>query len=183
MARNQANTGKKEQAAERRIFVLERRKAGASIREIELQWAKYCEKKNSELGSNDYQKVSHNQIHKDLTKCLSDLSAEQTNMTAELRQLEAERLDGLQVQFWMLAMGQFDSAERKWIREPNIKSGDLILKIMKRRADLLGLDSPQKVEIEGEVKNVQMTVTEWRAEREKRREQAAKTQELFDENS
>lgn len=149
MARNQANIGAKEQAAERRLFVLERRKAGASIREIEAAWEKFCKKKNAENQELNYEPVSHTQIWKDLKTSLGELKKQEYKQTEDLRQLEAIRLDGLQVQFWLLAMGIYDSEQKKWIKEPDVQSGKLLLAIMKRRAELFGLDMPQKHEVTG----------------------------------
>lgn len=55
----------------------------------------------------------------------------------ELRAVEAERLDAMQLQYWPQAMrGDIDAAE-------------LVLKIMTRRARMFGLDAPQKTELSG----------------------------------
>lgn len=52
----------------------------------------------------------------------------------EVRRLELERVDKLTLALWPLAeLGDFDALDR-------------VLKLMKRRADLLGLDAPKKVE-------------------------------------
>jgi len=182
MARNQANLGAKEQAAERRLFVLERRKAGASIREIEAAWEKYCNKKNAENEYSKYDSVSHTQIWKDLKTSLKELRSNEYRDAEDLRQLEAVRLDGLQVQFWIKAMGQYDPAQKQWLKEPDVQAGKLLLAVMKRRAELFGLDMPQKIDHSGEIKNVQMTVNDWRKEVEKRRLAAAETQEVFEDD-
>jgi hypothetical protein len=55
----------------------------------------------------------------------------------ELRLMERDRLDALQVELWKMAQGG------------SIKAHDTLLKLMKRRAELLGLDQPMKVEVAG----------------------------------
>ena len=57
----------------------------------------------------------------------------------ELRTLELARLDSLQSGLWDKAMGG------------NLKAVDRVLRIMARRAALLGLDAPIKKEITGDV--------------------------------
>jgi hypothetical protein len=55
----------------------------------------------------------------------------------EMRKLELERLDALQVEFWKIAQGG------------SIKAHEALLKLMKRRAELEGLDKPMRVEVAG----------------------------------
>jgi hypothetical protein len=61
--------------------------------------------------------------------------------TEELRQIELERLERLQLSRWELAL------------DPGLDSSDAaldrVLRIMKRRAELLGLDAPVKLQHSG----------------------------------
>jgi hypothetical protein len=59
----------------------------------------------------------------------------------ELRDAEIDRLDRLQRAHWFDAIGTKDTP-------PNIKAGEFILKIIDRRAKLLGLDAPTKIQAE-----------------------------------
>lgn len=58
----------------------------------------------------------------------------------ELRQLEVERLDRLLTAVWRSAMGG------------NLGAVDRVLRVAERRARLLGLDAPTKIETEGAVR-------------------------------
>ena len=59
----------------------------------------------------------------------------------ELRDAEIDRLDRLQRAFWFEAIGDRDNP-------PNIKAADFILRVIDRRAKLLGLDSPTRIQAE-----------------------------------
>ena len=59
----------------------------------------------------------------------------------ELRDAEIDRLDRLQRAFWFQAIGDRDN-------EPNLRAADFILKVIDRRAKLLGLDAPTKIQAE-----------------------------------
>jgi hypothetical protein len=121
MARKDANPGDKEKAAARRIDALNMRKAGASYRAI-----------GRKLG------VSEAQAFRDVQTCLAELAAEQKQSAEELRQMELERLDAMLLANWSRAMG----SEKV---PADLKAQDRILRIMERRAKLLGLDAPTKI--------------------------------------
>jgi hypothetical protein len=104
-------------AAERRLKVLELRRGGGSCRAISKQ-----------LG------ISAMQVSRDLGHGLSELLKLEVGGTAERRALELDRLDGLWLSNWPTAM------------TGDIPAGQLILKISQRRAELLGLDAPVKIE-------------------------------------
>lgn len=55
----------------------------------------------------------------------------------ELRKLEQERLDAIQVEMW------------KMVQQGSLKASEVALKVMDRRAKLLGLDKPMQVEVGG----------------------------------
>jgi hypothetical protein len=104
-------------AQERRLKVLELRRGGGSCRAISKQ-----------LG------ISAMQVSRDLGHGLSELLKQEVGGTDELRALELDRLDGLWLANWPTAM------------TGDIPAGQLILKISQRRAELLGLDAPVKIE-------------------------------------
>ena len=72
---------------------------------------------------------AHKAVHAGLVAVRTEAGSE------ELRSLEAERLDELQASRWEKAINGDDFAL------------DRVLKIMKRRAELLGLDAPVKHEV------------------------------------
>ncbi len=103
--------GKREAAAERRQQALELRKGGASYRAIAAR-----------LG------VNEKTAWQDVQKALRALAALEQASAEEYRALELARLDNLQAAHWRMAM------------QGNIKSTQIVLRIMERRARLLGLD-------------------------------------------
>ena len=98
-------------AQERRIQALAYRKAGASYRAIA-----------------DTLAVSLAQAHDDVQAALAELAAEQRAEASDLRALEAARLDSLQAAVWQQAL------------HGNLKAIQTVLRIMERRARLVGLD-------------------------------------------
>ena len=142
MARSNANVGKDAETQARRLFVLEKRKPGASLRQIEYLWNEHAKK-------NGFQSVTYETVRKDLKASLRELKKEEEKESADLRALEASRLDALQVQFWSKAMGRYDKETETWVEKPSVSSGWLVLAILRRRAELLGLDAPEKHEHTG----------------------------------
>ena len=106
-------------AAERRQKVIELRKAGGSYRAIGIQ-----------VG------VSAEQVRRDLNQALAGLQQEENGATAQMRQLESERLDSLTLAFWKGAIEQ---------KDPD--AANIVLKCMDRRAKLYGLDKPEQLQI------------------------------------
>ncbi len=118
---NEPQPGKAEKAAERRVKALEFRKAGASYREIGRRLH-----------------VSTPQAFRDVHHELAALAERSQSLALEVRSLELERLDALLAALW-----------------PGCMSGDTksvmaALAVGKRRADLLGLDAPQRFAIDWE---------------------------------
>jgi hypothetical protein len=68
---------------------------------------------------------------------LSEVNERNLESATELRALETQRLDELQQAIWEQAAGG------------DLKAIDRILRIMERRAKLLGLDGPQRIEHAG----------------------------------
>lgn len=100
-------------ATERRIKALALRKAGASYRSIA-----------------DTLACSLSQVYDDVQHAYAELNAQQQAEAAEARTLEAARLDDVQASFWQRA------------RSGDVKAAQTVLRVMERRAKLLGLDAP-----------------------------------------
>lgn len=103
---------------ERRIKALELRKAGQSYRAI-----------GRALG------ISYQQALRDVTHVLDDLNAQATDTAERYRRLEVERLDALLDPLWPSAIGG------------HLRAQEMVLRIMERRAKLLGLDAPLQHEV------------------------------------
>lgn len=108
--------------AERRVKALALRKGGATYRAIA-----------------DHLGVSHNAAHEYVAFGLAELAAQQQVEAQELRVLEAARLDDLQAGVWQQA------------RMGNLKAVQTVLRIMERRARLLGLDLQPGMVLPGDV--------------------------------
>ncbi|MEY2226870.1 hypothetical protein [Streptomyces sp. BF23-19] len=75
---------------------------------------------------------------RDVRKALDDRRTELNDDVDEMRALEADRLDRL-----------FFVAYKKAVRDQDLAAIDRTLRIMERRARLLGLDMPTKTEVAG----------------------------------
>lgn len=117
MARKDAQPGKKEAATERRLQALQLRMAGAPYHAIAAR-----------LG------VSIGQAHADVQTELQRIAAESADVAADVRTLELERLDALLLALWAQA------------KQGNQGAVDRVLRVMERRAKLLGLDAPTKID-------------------------------------
>lgn len=122
MARTKLTESERIKIAERRSLALDHRKAGLSYRAI-----------GKKLG------ISYVQARRDIEAELAILAKERTDKAEEMRQLELERLD-------MLTNGL----------EPMAKVGNpgavnSFLRVMERRAKLLGLDAPAKMDLNVDV--------------------------------
>ena len=116
MARTKHYDAKQAEIIERQRQALELRKSGASLRSI-----------GNSLG------VSHIQARNDIEAALELARAEVTEDAIKLRALEVERLDGM-----LLAIASA-------VRQGHLGAIDRALRIMERRAKLLGLDMPTKI--------------------------------------
>jgi len=103
-------------ALQRQRRAVELRRAGRSYREIAHQ-----------VG------IGVASAHRLITAAIADVRAIVEDDAAEMRALELSRLDGLLAALWPKA------------RQGNLGAVDRVLRIMERRARLLGLDAPFKV--------------------------------------
>ncbi len=106
--------------AERRLKVLELKKLGMSLRQIEQQL-----------------NISREQARRDLQQALAQIAKEQSASTEAYRALELERLDML----WQKVL--------PGVNQNDVGSLNSALRISERRAKLLGLDAPVKQELTG----------------------------------
>lgn len=84
----------------------------------------------------------------------------------ELRTLELERLDALSDALWPLIVKEMPddvADEDRADYRPSLKAVDSILRVMERRAKLLGLDAPVRTEHSGSVDVRTLTDDELRA--------------------
>jgi transposase-like protein len=114
--RNSRTSARRVQAQENRRKAVELRRAGASFSQIAAQ-----------LG------MAKSSAHKAVSKALAEIRGELDEQARLLQAQEADRLDALQTKMWTRAIGG------------DVIAIDKVLRIMERRARLLGLDQPQKV--------------------------------------
>jgi hypothetical protein len=116
MAVRQNTSARRIEAAEKRAKAVEMRLMGMPYRKIA-----------SRLG------ISVGMAHKAVTKAMADLQAQQEEAAEQVRAMELDRLDQIMFQHFTQAL-KGDTA-----------ATDRVLKIMERRAKLLGLDAPSKI--------------------------------------
>jgi len=129
------------QTAKRRRYALRCRQQGATYKEV----AEACiEKWGADRLPNGYdERYAWKDIHRELEKARKEVEEEaETTLKLELR-----RLDEMQSRLYPVALGDGDTP-------PDPRAVDRVLRIMKRRAQLLGLDEPQELEHSGEAFNV-----------------------------
>lgn len=119
--------------AERRRAVLRLRKAGATYRDIaETLRQQYTAERLPSGWDERY-------AAKDVKRELQKVRAANQEEAESIRDMELGRLDSLQRGLWQAATdGDTDAART-------------VLKVMKRRAALLGLDAPERLELDGKV--------------------------------
>lgn len=105
--------------AERRAKAVQLRLAGADYDQISRQ-----------LGYSSRQ-AAREDVHRAHVAALSEMR----ESVEELRTQDLDRLARLQVAFWPAAI------------QGDVKAGDMVLKILARRAKMMGLDSALKVEV------------------------------------
>jgi hypothetical protein len=115
-------------AVERQRLALGMRRGGASYDDIA--------RKLGYAGPNGAHKAVLSAIRKTLAEPADDV-----------RLLELDRLDRLQLAYWTRATGDRD-------RPPDLAAAHYVLKLMDRRARLLGLDAPIKIDVRALVREI-----------------------------
>jgi len=114
--------------AERRKFVLNMRLSGATYPQIADAAVKHFGIDNLPGG------WCERYAHKDVKRELDKMRDEMAEATEQIREQELLRLDRMMLALWSQAINGHQGAV------------DRILRIMKRRADLTGLDAPKKID-------------------------------------
>ncbi|MEM6259692.1 MAG: hypothetical protein AAGI37_15540 [Planctomycetota bacterium] len=126
MDRERTHRGEKERIAERRNKAVELRKSG-------LPYTKIAE----QLG------VSLSTSYKDVAAVMAELKSHGLHLVMEMRQMELERLDAA-----LLKVNQAMAAARQnKDHELVLKCVDRLVKIGESRRKLLGLDTPQRIDV------------------------------------
>ena len=115
--------GKRKTTNAESIIALQRRRDSVSMRLSGMTYSEIAEA----LG------VTKSTVFKHVKAYFAEVQAETKEEGEQLREMEAERLDKLQAALWELAKAGDTSAI------------DRVLKIMKQRAELLGLEAPKKI--------------------------------------
>lgn len=119
------------------IAILEYRKAGLSYRKIAEQMG-----------------CSVSTVYEAVKRAMAVVSETTAQQAKVIRDTELERLDELQVALWSKARGRpargtpGDPNYQPAV-EPDMKAVDRLLRIMERRAKLLGIDAPERFEHTG----------------------------------
>ncbi len=88
--------------------------------------------------------IAKSMAHKYVVDALREIREESTERALEVRELELERLDAMLRQLW-----PEEPAEGEIAPAMDARTADTILRIMERRAALLGLDAPKDTRIGG----------------------------------
>lgn len=123
LGRNSPTAQRRIEAKERALKALELRKKGMRYEQIAQQ-----------LGY-----TNRGSAHKAVMKELKLLAKECLEEAAQVRDLELQRLDALYLKAW------------EAVEEGDLPAIDRCLRIMERRAKLLGLDAAEKVEHSGDL--------------------------------
>jgi hypothetical protein len=120
------------ETAERRNVALQLRKQGGTYRAIASRMIE-------EFGAGALPKgYDERYVYNDVMAVLDALNEELSENAKEVRRLELERLDEL-----------LRKQYRKAVNDGDNKAVSACLRIMKRRADLMGLDAPKRTELTG----------------------------------
>jgi hypothetical protein len=128
-------------AAERRAYVLEQRKGGSSYREIAAA-ARNRFDTPGVLPKGYDERYAHDDVMAELKR----LNAQNAEAASEIRTMELARLDRMQTALWGTVLAGSESAI------------DRVLRIMQRRADLLGLDAPKNLDVKSGGEKLQVVV-------------------------
>lgn len=119
---------------ERQLLALDLRKSGLTYRAIAAK-----------LG------VNHQTAYNDVMAELKRLAELRADSAEELRQLELEKLD------------KYESSLTHWAEAGSVEAVKALLKVQERRSKLLGLDAPEKkdVNIKGAKTYIGFTPDDW----------------------
>jgi hypothetical protein len=137
MPRKDAQPGKHEQAAERRLQALELRKAGASYRAIGRQL-----------------NISEAQAHRDVRASLARLAELELSSAGELRAMELARLDTYTLEAWRILKAEHPLVSGGKVLPgmtddgPNLSALAELRRLSESRRKLLGLDVQTPVIVE-----------------------------------
>ena len=126
-------------ASKRRITARQRERQALELRMAGATYAKIAEA----LG------ISVAGAHGAVMRALKRLNEKVTEDAEEMRRLELERLDSLMLTLWPQA------------KRGNQGAIDRILRIMKRRAELLGLDAPARTDVTTKGQPITTIQFEW----------------------
>lgn len=166
MGQKETKSGKKEQEgqklkiADRRQKVVDLYKSGANIRTIAAHL--------SDIGI----KCSKSTVANDINAVFKELQESTQTQAEHLRTLQYMRLNSIILAFWKATI------------EGNTSAAYVVFKAISAINDLYGLSAAQKHEISGKdgkpIETVQISLEDWRKQAAERREQAAKTAEMFE---
>lgn len=129
LSSNSRQTSQQLDTQTRRSFVLSLRKSGATYRQI-------AQAAEQQFGADALprgwdERYAYNDIARELEK----LKTLNSGLTEDVRELEVQRLDELLLSMWPQA------------KKGNQGAVDRVLRIMERRARLLGLDAPTRADV------------------------------------
>jgi len=115
--------------AERRAFVLDKRKSGMNYRDI-------AQAAIDEFGADNLPAgFDERYAYKDVKRELDRLIEELRESASDVLTIDLQRLDVMLSRLW----------EKVDSEEPDYAAVDRVLKLMERRAKLLGMDAPQQL--------------------------------------
>lgn len=168
---------------DRGLRVVELKKSGASFRAIAAKLKKE--------GSAE---VTYQTVRRDYWEAMKVLTEHRLEEAEIHREMQLQRLESNLLAHYTASIGKVEKVvdpktkeEVKKITPPSVASGWLVLGFIKEISDTLGL-KVHKHEHTGkdgkpiESVKVEMTLEDWRKQSAKRREEAAKTLEQFEEN-
>jgi len=127
--------------ARRRNRVLKLRERGASYRDIASALKEQFGESNLPKGYDE------RYAHQDLTRALEQTKDDLEETAQQVRRLEVRRLNRMLREFYAIAIDSTAPNEQPPSWKMQKEAVDRVLKIMKRRAKLRGLDAPDQVEL------------------------------------
>lgn len=122
------------ETAERRAFVVQCRRMGATYADI-------AQAVIEQFGERTPKGYCDRHAHQDLTRELARTRKEMSSTLEDLREIELQRLEEMHSRLYPVALGTEHVP-------PDVFATDRVLKIMDRRAALTGMNAPQKMIVE-----------------------------------